>query len=254
MPPQPVLERHLIFKPRPPPGLANLPTGSGPQGPQQQELQKTRQMLNTPLNYVQVVGLLENKELTPRKEQPVVPNMNGDHDLIMTGDEDESEQNRKAFQWYLEFNDIPEPGKVSATSRAASKTRILEGDVIKFMNDLGYEYLSQYVTTGDKFYDQDTTLFLYKVMQASDQSTQNTTPTTATINTTPDISKLTPLDPSEGYVLQASIEIADGNSPDLKDKATQQLLAIKDTLRSSVDLTPGDRLALDTRVPVRRVR
>lgn len=91
-------------------------------------------------------------------------------------------------------------------------------------------------------------------MQASDQSTQNTTPTTSTINTIPDISKLTPLDPSEGYVLQASIEIADGNSPDLKDKATQQLLAIKDALRSSVDLTPGDRLALDTRVPVRRVR
>lgn len=89
---------------------------------------------------------------------------------------------------------------------------------------------------------------------SSDQGTQETTPNLSTINTVPDVSKLSPLDSSGGYVLQASIEIADGNSTDLKDKATQQLLAIKETLRSSVDLAPGDRLALDTRVPVKRVR
>ena len=89
---------------------------------------------------------------------------------------------------------------------------------------------------------------------SSDQGTQDTTTTLSTINTIPEISKLTPLDPSCGYVLQASIEIADGNSPDLKEKAIQQLLAIKETLRFRVDLAPGDRLALDTRVPVKRVR
>jgi mediator of RNA polymerase II transcription subunit 18, fungi type len=115
-------------------------------------------------------------------------------------------------------------------------------------------YLSQYVITGDKFYDQDTTLLLYKVMQAPNQGTQDTKASFSAVNTIPTLSTLTPLDSSGTYILQASIEIADGNNPDLKDKATQQLLAMKDSLRSSIDLVPGDRLALDTRVPVRRTR
>ena len=114
-----------------------------------------------------------------------------------------------------------------------------------------FRYLSQYIITGDKFYDQDTTLFLHAVMQVSDQDTPDAI---SIVDTVPDISKLVPLDPSGGYVLQASIEIADGNSPDLKDNATQQLLAMKETLRSSVRLEPGDRLALDTRVPARKAR
>jgi len=115
-------------------------------------------------------------------------------------------------------------------------------------------YLSQHVITGDKFYDQDTTLFLHKIMQTSNPGTQNTKATFSSVDTIPTLSTLIPLDPGGAYILQASIEIADGNSADLKDKATQQLLAMKDSLRYSVDLVPGDRLALDTRVPVRRVR
>jgi mediator of RNA polymerase II transcription subunit 18, fungi type len=115
-------------------------------------------------------------------------------------------------------------------------------------------YLSQYVITGDRFYDQDTTLFLHKIMQTSSQGTQNTKATFSSVNSIPTLSTLAPLDPSGAYILQASIEVADSNSADLKDKATQQLLAMKESLRSSVDLVPGDRLALDTRVPVRRVR
>lgn len=89
-------------------------------------------------------------------------------------------------------------------------------------------------------------------MQVPQQGPQNSQPTLSVLNTIPDISKLTPLDPNGGYILQASIEIVDGNNPELKDKATQQLLAMKETLRSSIHLAPGDRLALDTRVPVRR--
>jgi mediator of RNA polymerase II transcription subunit 18, fungi type len=115
-------------------------------------------------------------------------------------------------------------------------------------------YLSQYVNTGDKFYDQETTLFLHRIMQLPTQEAHDIKISFPAVNSSPDISKLTPLDSSGGYILQASIEITDGNSSELKDRATQQLLAIKETLRSSVNLVPGDRLALDTRVPIRRVR
>jgi len=91
-------------------------------------------------------------------------------------------------------------------------------------------------------------------LQISDQGTQEPKIVFSTVNTVPDIAKFVPVDPSGGYILQASVEIADGNNPDLKDKATQQLLAMKETLRPSVNLAPGDRLALDTRVPVKRAQ
>jgi mediator of RNA polymerase II transcription subunit 18, fungi type len=140
MQPQPVLERHVIFKPVPPAGLKNLPSGSGAPGAQQQELQKTRQLLNAPLNYVQLVGILENKDVAPpgeRQGDQQIGTM--DQDAIMTDGKSGSDESSKELRWYLEFRDIPEPGKVTTTSRAMSKTRILDGDPIHFMTDLGYE-------------------------------------------------------------------------------------------------------------------
>lgn len=115
-------------------------------------------------------------------------------------------------------------------------------------------YLSQYIIVGDRFYDKDTILSLYNVMQVPEHALDATGPNFHSINTLPDVTKLTALDPNGSFVLQASIEIADGGNPELKDKAAQQLLAMKETMRGSVILAPGDRLALDTRVPVRRVR
>lgn len=255
MQPQPVLERHLVFKPLPPLGINKISKGSGQHGPQQQELQKTRQMLNVPLSYIQLVGVVQSRTSGSHVEKQASPSVDSQkHDTVIADTGDESKQSQKALQWSLDFKDIPDPGKMSTTSRAISKTQILDGDPIQFLKDLGYEYTSQYVITGDKFYDQATTLFLHRVMQISDHASPDAGITFSTVNTIPDISKLHPLDSSGGYILQASIEIADGNSPDLKDKATQQLLALKETLRSIVHLEPGDRLALDTRVPVRRVR
>ena len=70
----------------------------------------------------------------------------------------------------------------------------------------------------------------------------------------PRVSALQPLDANNGFVLQASIEAMDGSNPEMKEKAVQQLTAMKEMLRQAVTLSPGDRLALDTRVPMRNIR
>ena len=70
----------------------------------------------------------------------------------------------------------------------------------------------------------------------------------------PRVSELQPLDANNGFVLQASIETMDGSNPEMKEKAVQQLTAMKEMLRQAVTLSPGDRLALDTRVPMRNIR
>lgn len=51
-------------------------------------------------------------------------------------------------------------------------------------------------------------------------------------------------------MLQATIDIVDGNVQELKDRAVRQLLALKETLKQAVTLAPADRLALDTRIPI----
>ena len=61
---------------------------------------------------------------------------------------------------------------------------------------------------------------------------------------------INPLDGSGGYLLEASIQAIDGNNQELKDRATAQLLNLKETLKQAVTLTPGDRLSLDTKLPV----
>ena len=110
-------------------------------------------------------------------------------------------------------------------------------------------YVSQYVVEGYKFYDQDLTLFLHRPCLDKSQTGK---PGDDLDSKTPDLSGLEPFDISGGYVLQASIEAIDGNNPEIREKATQQLMAMKETLKQAVTLVPGDRLALDTRVPARR--
>ena len=116
---------------------------------------------------------------------------------------------------------------------------------------MAFSYVSQYVLEGYKFYDQDTTLFVHQVLRMPQASPEQAIATHTSI---PPVADLQPFDSSKGFILQASIEAVDGNNPEVKEKAVQQLMAIKETLKQAVTLAPGDRLALDTRVPIRANR
>lgn len=100
--------------------------------------------------------------------------------------------------------------------------------------------------SGSKFYDNDATLYLHKVFVLPQTSVESAMTELSFLS---NLSELRELDGSGGALLQASIDVIDGNNPELKDKATRQLLALKEGLKQAVDLTPGDRLALDTRLP-----
>lgn len=107
--------------------------------------------------------------------------------------------------------------------------------------------MNRYIVKGDKFYDQDTTLFLHRLYKAPD--TQGGRAEDWSFMNKADTASL--LDISGAYLLQVSVDAADGSTAELKDRASAQLLAMKDTLKSAVSLTPGDRLALDTKAPRR---
>ncbi len=63
-----------------------------------------------------------------------------------------------------------------------------------------------------------------------------------------DLSSWSLLDPSGAYLLQASVRVQDGGKPESMTLAVNELLAIRETLKGLVELEPGDRLAMDTRV------
>lgn len=113
-------------------------------------------------------------------------------------------------------------------------------------------YVTRYYVEGCQFYDQDTTLFLYRIRSIPDSRRAENA---CDISKLPPRERLSLIDPTEAYVLQASIDVADGNNEDLKNRASEQLIRMRETLKQAVTLEPADRLSLDTRitVPVRRV-
>lgn len=102
------------------------------------------------------------------------------------------------------------------------------------------------MVVGSRFYDHDSTLFVHKVLRLPQVGAKEAFNDTSYL---PTIQDLPELDGSGGYIVQASIDVIDGNNPELKERATKQLLVLKEALKQAADLTPGDRLALDTRLP-----
>lgn len=98
-----------------------------------------------------------------------------------------------------------------------------------------------------EFYDDYTTIALRQVFILPEASSVLNA---GNMTSLPVLSTLQALDSAGGYELHAFVNVVDGNHPDLKDRATKQLLALKETLKQAVNLTPGERLALDTKVPV----
>ncbi|KIX04762.1 uncharacterized protein Z518_05632 [Rhinocladiella mackenziei CBS 650.93] len=237
MQPHQTIEIHLVFKARPPSGLDNIPSAGGSQGVMQQDVQKLKTMLSGGLYYVQLVGEVLSKK----------PTKTEDGDVTMANGNNDSAPETSPVRWTLDFKDTPDPGKQSVSTRLISRTPVDEGDLVRFMDLFGYEYVSRYVIAGSKFYDQDTTIFVHKVFRLPQVAASDLINEKSFLS---DIPGLQELDGSGGYLIQASIDVVDGNNAELKDRATRQLLALKEALRQAVDLTPGDRLALDTRLPV----
>lgn len=144
MQPQHVVERHLIFKARTPIGLGNIPSGGGSQGVLPPEVQRTKQMLTAPIFYLQLIGTLQ--ERGAQADHLVGSSAVNSGDTVMKDEKVEESANgtvkMEDCRWALEFRDIPDPGKQAVTTRLMSRTTIESGDMITFVRDLGFEYVT----------------------------------------------------------------------------------------------------------------
>jgi hypothetical protein len=57
-----------------------------------------------------------------------------------------------------------------------------------------------------------------------------------------------PLDPADGYVLQATIRLVDGGNPKVVSLASEELDVLRRTMAGVIHMEAPDRLSLDTRI------
>lgn len=144
MQPQHIIERHLIFKGRPPMAVINLPSGGGSQGVLPPEVQRTKLMLSSSIYYIQLVcssrpvGTLAKEDNTGRNGTR--NGETGGHPYPKD-EEIENTPNQLDDQWAIEFKDIPDPGKQAVTTRLLSRTSLEGRDLSKFVEDLGFQYV-----------------------------------------------------------------------------------------------------------------
>ena len=123
----------------------------------------------------------------------------------------------------------------------------LRDDINVGITDRVNSYVSRYVVRGQRLYDQEQTLSVHRYYQAPNATDKDALDYAFMNN--PEAMQL--IDKSGCYVVKASVDTVDGSVAELKDRATTQLLAMRDTLKPVINLAPVDRLALDTRASAR---
>ncbi|KAI9831426.1 MAG: hypothetical protein M1819_005025 [Sarea resinae] len=261
MPPQRVIERHLIFKPRLTPGQRTTQVG-GSQGIQNAQVQALQGQLGGELYHLQLVAEVDEEEFPGDESQPNTTA--ADQDEVMKGTEETavergpvSTSSQKTEQaqppafdfnqqaWTLCFSDLPEvAGRRPVTSRMISSIDIKEGDVIGFMEGLGYNFVSEYVLEGYRVFHHNLILLLNRIRKLPPESNSTGSPR----KHLPPYNSLDLLDGSGAYMLQASVRVQDGNKPESMTLGISELRAFKEMMKGVVDLDVADRLSLDTRV------
>lgn len=103
-------------------------------------------------------------------------------------------------------------------------------------------YISEHVLEGQRFILEDAVILIFKLLQFPKSEYKHPVPTL------PSRQEMRSLDPSEAYVLQATVNMEENSSPELLSLGERKILRLKDYLRPLVKLAPVDRLSLDTRL------
>ncbi|KAK6497948.1 Mediator of RNA polymerase II transcription subunit 18 [Arthrobotrys conoides] len=248
MPGVPLLEHHLIYKPK-----RNRQTIGGPTGGNN-SAGPANTAASSDFYYLQLVAdILKNDSQNgdPVAEQPrsLAPGeINGD---AMEVDSTNAAADQSAIsskvekapydirkqKWTIRFSDLPEVnGKRPVTSRMVHNAVVHEGDALSFVDSLGYTPVSEYVLSGDYFVYHNVYITITRILLPSQSFSPFPT------------NSLRQLDPADSFLLQASIKVLSANEQETMNKGVEELKSIRAELKGVIELEPGDRLSLDTRV------
>ncbi|KAF8418551.1 mediator complex, subunit Med18 [Tirmania nivea] len=251
MNPEPQLVHHLLYKPKRPKPLMMIGAG-------QQEMY-----------YLQLIAKVDEAEFEEKKREiegerrGVQEKGKGrEEDVVMIDfDGDEVDKNRgnqleeklydiKKQRWTIQFSDFPDASpKPAETRRVIFLAEVGDGDALAFMEDFGYMYISEYVTSGYNLYHGNLVISL----------TQTFVPTIQHQPLPREL--LRNIDPAQAWVCKVSVKVAQvqvgpntvtgvrNEQHSLMEMGSKELHEFQQLVRGvGVELEMGERLALDTRV------
>ncbi|KAJ6257150.1 Mediator of RNA polymerase II transcription subunit [Drechslerella dactyloides] len=145
-------------------------------------------------------------------------------------------------KWAIRFSDLPEVNnKRPVTSRMVHQATVSDGDALSFVECLGYMFLSEYILSGYYFTHHN----IYVTLTRTLLPRQPFTPF-------PGVS-LESLDPADSYILQASIKVSNANEQEAMNKGVEELKTLRNELKGVVDLEENydiNPLTVETGQPI----
>jgi mediator of RNA polymerase II transcription subunit 18 len=105
-----------------------------------------------------------------------------------------------------------------------------------------FRYVAQHVVEGHRFVIGNVVLLLHRMKYFPGPD-----PATVAVPL-PLLSDLKTVDPSDAWVLKASVVLSDGTNANILSAGTTELEKIRDDLKGIVNLVIPERLSMDTRV------
>lgn len=237
--PQRIIERHVVYRPQRDPLQRQYAVGAS-QNVQTTQRATSREQLAKDMHYWQIVKELDETDFGSAQAD-------GAASTAEHARKEKASPDAERKGWTIHFQDIPEPGQRPVNMRWVQTTDIVAGDPHAHMKATMYNYVSEYVDEGYQFVTKNAIILVHRILRLPTPEQPRDSP----LESLPPFSDLQPLDKSGAYVVQVSIKIQDNYKPETRDKAQNELLALKGTLKGVLDLEPADRLALDTRVKAR---
>ncbi|TGZ84244.1 hypothetical protein EX30DRAFT_338788 [Ascodesmis nigricans] len=144
-------------------------------------------------------------------------------------------------RWAIRLEDLPEVTRRPCVSRSILSANTGSGDVMGFVRAMGYTIHASYFTENRRLVHNNVVLTLSQILVPK-------TPEAGLGNPYRKDEELRPLDPKNGWIVQASVKVANNSDLDGLGQAVNELTQVKDMVKGVVDLEVIERLALDTRV------
>lgn len=158
--------------------------------------------------------------------------------------------------WEVGLSEIPEAGKRKVTSRSMFSSKVVEGNMLDFLNNLGYTFSYEYFIRGYRFVMGDVVVTLFRTFIPREKEDEDMKEVDATGAATEEESKdsgekIQLLDPSGQWTVRAEINVKQLVDVDAIANATSQLERIQFDLMGLFELSMPDRASFDTRVKAR---
>ncbi|KAA8896040.1 mediator complex, subunit Med18 [Sphaerosporella brunnea] len=166
----------------------------------------------------------------------------------------------RAQRWSIRLDDFPEVTRKPVTSRVVYSANSGMGDVIEFMEELGYTLQAPYFTENARFIHNNVIITLTRTYVPSTPPAPTTEasqvaearagikPGDGVFGNPFPREELKLVDQNGGWMMQAAIRVQSNTDVESINVATTELRALREHLKGVCELEVVERLALDTRV------